>query len=114
MKKSVPIKELCLSLVQAQYHFHQNDEVQAYRMGGIAARLCLELGLHRHETLTKAFTTEEECIWALKLFWSIYVSERRLSFGTGMPFAIQDADIDPLLPELVGTSKISLKTETSS
>ncbi len=61
------------------------------------------MGLHRRETLTKAFTTEEECIWALKLFWSIYVVDRRFSFATGMPFAIQDADIDRLLPELVPT-----------
>ena len=69
----------------------------------MAARLALEMGLHRRETLTKAFTTEEECIWALKLFWSIYVADRRFSFATGMPFAIQDADIDRLLPELVRT-----------
>lgn len=27
--------------------------------------------------------------------------DRRWSFGTGLPFAIQDADIDPLLPEPV-------------
>jgi hypothetical protein len=31
------------------------------------------------------------------LFWSIYVLDRRWSFGTGMPFALQDSDIDPLL-----------------
>lgn len=33
------------------------------------------------------------------LFWSIYVLDRRWSFGTGMPFALQDSDIDPLLPK---------------
>ena len=31
------------------------------------------------------------------LFWSIYVLDRRWSFGTGMPFALQDSDIDPQL-----------------
>ena len=66
------------------------------------------MGLHRRETLTKAFTTEEECIWALKLFWSIYVADRRFSFATGMPFAIQDADIDRLLPELVYITSFDL------
>lgn len=99
----------CLPLLQAQYHFNQDDEVQAYRITGIASRLCLEMGLHRRETLTKAFTTEEECIWALKLFWTIYVADRRFSFATGMPFAIQDADIDRLLPELVRTSSFGLE-----
>jgi len=42
----------------------------------------------------------------IKLFWSIYVLDRRWSFGTGMPFALQDADIDPLLPEPVSVGTV--------
>jgi hypothetical protein len=57
----------------------------------------MELGLHRHETYTSIFPTEAERNAAMILFWSIYVLDRRWSFGTGMPFALQDADIDPLL-----------------
>ena len=49
----------------------------------------------------KLFANEEERKWAIKLFWSVYVLDRRWSFGTGMPFALQDADIDPALPEPV-------------
>ena len=49
----------------------------------------------------EAFPNEEERSWAIKLFWSIYVLDRRWSFGTGMPFALQDTDIDPQLPEPV-------------
>ena len=52
------------------------------------------------------FPDEEERSWAVKLFWSIYVLDHRLSFGTGMPFAVQDADIDPWLPEPVRATKI--------
>jgi hypothetical protein len=37
----------------------------------------------------------------VRVFWSVYALDRRWSFGTGMPFAFQDADIDPLLPEPV-------------
>lgn len=61
------------------------------------------MGLHRREVLTHVFSNEEERAWVTKLFWSIYVLDRRWSFGTGMPFALQDADIDPLLPEPVST-----------
>lgn len=32
------------------------------------------------------------------LFWSIYILDRRFGFGTGMPFALQDGDLDPQLP----------------
>jgi hypothetical protein len=35
------------------------------------------------------------------LFWAIYVLDRRWSFGIGMPFALNDLDIDPELPRLV-------------
>lgn len=63
--------------------------------------MSIELGLHRRDSLFKVFTDEEDRSMAIKLFWSIYVLDRRWSFGTGMPFALQDADIDPSLPEPV-------------
>jgi hypothetical protein len=63
--------------------------------------MCIELGLHRRDSLYKVVTGEEERSNAIKLFWSIYVLDRRWSFGTGMPFALQDTDIDPNLPEPV-------------
>lgn len=62
------------------------------------------MGLHRKEILAKTFSTSDELYQACKLFWSIYVLDRRWSFGTGMPFAIQDADIDPALREPVRAS----------
>jgi hypothetical protein len=97
---------------QAQYHFQMDEEAQAYRVIGLAARLCLELGLNRREVLANTFTTGEECSWAIKLFWSIYVLDRRWSFGTGMPFALQDADIDPLLPEPVSVGMVRQMIES--
>ena len=63
--------------------------------------MCIELGLHRRDSLYKFIADPEERTSVLKLFWSIYVLDRRWSFGTGMPFALQDADIDPNLPEPV-------------
>jgi Fungal specific transcription factor domain len=63
--------------------------------------MCLDLGLHRRETLLRNFEGEEEQSQATKLFWSIYVLDRRWSFGIGMPFALQDSDMDPDLPEPV-------------
>ena len=70
-------------------------------MIGIAARLCYELGLHRRDSQVKLFPTEAEYQNAIKVFWIVYALDRRWSFGTGLPFALQDADIDPLLPEPV-------------
>ena len=59
------------------------------------------MGLHRREALAQTLVDERERSQAIKLFWSIYVLDRRWSFGTGMPFAIHDGDIDSALPEPV-------------
>lgn len=51
--------------------------------------------------MLKTFTNEAEYQQAVRIFWTVYALDRRWSFGTGMPFALQDADIDPNLPEPV-------------
>lgn len=61
--------------------------------------MCVELGLHRREAFLKRVIAEDERASVTKLFWCTYVLDRRWSFGTGMPFAIQDSDIDETLPE---------------
>ena len=63
--------------------------------------MCIEMGLHRKDSLLKSFTNEAEYQEAIRIFWAVYALDRRWSFGTGMPFALQDTDIDPSLPEPV-------------
>lgn len=68
----------------------------------MAVRGSTELGLHRQETWQKTggvFPGELEWTWASRLFWCIYVLDRKCAFGTGLPFSIQDSDIDTNLPE---------------
>lgn len=62
----------------------------------------MELGLHCQDTWLKAggvFPGELQWTWAARLFWCIFVLDRKWSFGTGLPFAIQDSDMDTNLPE---------------
>ena len=80
------------------YEFHRDNESTAWRIIGLSARLCIELGLHRRETY-EAMQDEGERAETVCLFWAIYVLDRRWSFGTGMPFALQDQDIDQMLPK---------------
>ncbi|KAL8915764.1 MAG: hypothetical protein Q9172_006688 [Xanthocarpia lactea] len=95
---------LRLLVIMAQYRFQQGEDFHAYRAIGLAARLSYEVGLHRNNILHRDFASNDERSWALNLFWSIFVLDRRWSFGTGLPFAIQDADIDPSLPETDGST----------
>jgi hypothetical protein len=45
--------------------------------------MCIELGLHRRESLFKVVTDEEERSNAVKLFWSVYVLDRKSQFSEG-------------------------------
>lgn len=73
----------------------------AYRVIGLAARMCLEMGLHRRDALVKSFPSEDQWNEITRIFWTVYSLDRRWSLGTGLPFVIQDDDIDPNLPEPV-------------
>lgn len=81
----------------------------AYRLIGLAARMCLEMGFHRREALIKSFPNEDQWNEVTRIFWTVYSLDRRWSLGTGLPFVIQDEDIDPNLPEPVRDHDI-LKT----
>ncbi|KAF2018901.1 hypothetical protein BU24DRAFT_364238 [Aaosphaeria arxii CBS 175.79] len=97
---SVDLQGINMLILTGMYHFHRDDEALAWRIIGLAARQCIELGLHRRETYSgTTFSDPEEQATAIRTFWSVYVLDRRWSFGTGMPFALQDADIDPNLPK---------------
>jgi len=92
-------KSVVLVVLTATFYFQKDEEAQAWRFIGIAARMCIEMGLHRKDSLLKSFTNEAEYQQTVRIFWTVYALDRRWSFGTGMPFALQDADIDPNLPE---------------
>ena len=83
------------------YLFHSDQETRSWRVIGVAARLCIELGLHRAETYNTLFSTEDERDAALRVFWSVYVLDKRWSLGTGMASALSDSDIDPKLEKPV-------------
>ncbi|KAL2845394.1 fungal-specific transcription factor domain-containing protein [Aspergillus pseudodeflectus] len=96
---TLDVKTIQLLGLMATYHFHTDEDALAYRIIGVAARMCLEMGLHRRDALAKSFPDEAQWPEVVKIFWSIYSLDRRWSFGTGLPFVIQDEDIDPNLPE---------------
>ncbi len=79
------------------YLFLSSDEILAWRVIGTLARHCLELGLHRREGLAR-IEDEQARNYAKITFWTAYVLDRRWSFGTGLPYVLQDDKIDPKLP----------------
>lgn len=59
------------------------------------------MGLHQNLSLVENFPDERERGLAVRVFWCVYVLDRRWSFGTSLSFALIDRDIDPDLPEPV-------------
>lgn len=104
MAEAGDVSNLPLLALVAGYRFLSNDEVLAWRVMGQVARLCLELGIHQRMGLSK-IQDEEERRNALVSFWTAYVLDRRWAFGTGLPFVLQDEEIDPQLPFPVSTSR---------
>lgn len=99
LSQPVSLQGINLLTLTGMYYFTRDDEQLAWRVIGLATRHCLELGLHRRETYAQLFPDPDEQASAIRTFWSVYVLDRRWSFGTGMPFALQDADIDVNLPK---------------
>ncbi|XP_044714413.1 fungal specific transcription factor domain-containing protein [Hirsutella rhossiliensis] len=97
-KLSATIAETLLTMLSI-YYFHCDDELLAWRTIGIAAREALEMGLHRRKSLFDNFKDPDTRRLATRVFWCVYVLDRRWSFGTSLSFALSDRDIDPGLPE---------------
>ncbi|KAK9783559.1 hypothetical protein SCAR479_00118 [Seiridium cardinale] len=95
----VDLQEAQIFAVMSIYHFHCDEELLAYRSIGISTRMVLELGLHRRRSLYENYPDLGHRSLAVRVFWCIYVLDRRWSFGTGLSFALIDHDLDPRLPE---------------
>ncbi|KAJ4011864.1 hypothetical protein NW752_004261 [Fusarium irregulare] len=93
------LKEIQLLTMLSIYYFHSGEELLAWRTIGIAARECLEMGLHRKRSLFDNFKDPDTRRLATRVFWCVYVLDRRWSFGTSLSFALVDKDVDPDLPK---------------
>jgi hypothetical protein len=84
---------------KAIYHFHLDEETTAGRFTSMGARLCIELGLNRQQNIARSFATTEAREEATICFWCAYALDRRGSIGLGVPYILQDSDIDTAAPQ---------------
>ncbi|ORY63917.1 fungal-specific transcription factor domain-containing protein [Pseudomassariella vexata] len=98
-ESAVDLRDIQVLTILSIYYFQCDEELFAWRTIGMAARMTLEMGLHRKRTLIDNFNNAEDRAQANRTFWCVYVLDRRWSFGTGLSFALVDGDIDPQLPQ---------------
>lgn len=63
---------------------------------GIAMRICTDLGLHRELHYSRLDPSDAQR--QRRLFWSVYVIERYVSWSLGRPFSIAEEEIDADIP----------------
>ena len=66
------------------------------------------MGLHRKRSLLDNFKDLDSRRLATRVFWCVYVLDRRWSFGTSLSFALVDKDVDPDLPKPVSPVTITV------
>lgn len=74
---------------------HAQNEAELslqWTLTSAAARHCIALGYHREEGLSQFPTDEAETI--RRIFWQIYISDKKLSLRLGKASTIQDFDMD--------------------
>ncbi|KAF2998370.1 hypothetical protein E8E14_006087 [Neopestalotiopsis sp. 37M] len=86
--------DITLSILISIYYFMTDRESLAWRNIGTVVRMLQELGYHSSSDLEHRFKSRSAKDKAKKVLWSAYTLDRRWSFGTGLPFAINDSDID--------------------
>ncbi|KAJ6142436.1 hypothetical protein N7471_001889 [Penicillium samsonianum] len=84
------------SLVPTQsiYLYLKQIPVKAWRMAGVAAKLCLELGLHRERFFQDLKVLPQRITDWKRLFACVYRLDKQCSFYSGLPWTLHDRHID--------------------
>jgi hypothetical protein len=90
--------------MQSVYLDLKQRPVKAWRMSGVAARLCLELGLHREKFFEDAKALPQRIIDWKRLFACVYRIDRKCSFYSGLPWTLHDRDLDASVLRIVWLS----------
>ncbi|KAL2859908.1 transcription factor domain-containing protein [Aspergillus lucknowensis] len=83
-------------LLMVIYNLRSNSRSSVWYTIGMAMRICIDLGMHRESHYNLMDAVESQL--CRRLFWSVYVIERHVSWALGRPFSIAEGDIDTQLP----------------
>ncbi|RDW79236.1 fungal specific transcription factor domain-containing protein [Aspergillus mulundensis] len=81
------------------YLFRIDASERAHKVLSLTIIQAQHLGLHREAVLETATTFVAES--SRRLWWCLYILDRRLSLTIGQPFVIQDTNMDTKLPLLL-------------
>ncbi|KAJ4327902.1 hypothetical protein N0V84_001713 [Fusarium piperis] len=84
--------DLVLIILGSIFFFLGDQEILAWRGIGMVFRLLQELE-DIPDRLQPHLLPNDKGVMSPEFYWSVYTLDRRWSFGTGLPFAVQDSDV---------------------
>ncbi|PYH94539.1 hypothetical protein BO71DRAFT_475767 [Aspergillus ellipticus CBS 707.79] len=78
------------------YHLRTSSASKVWYLIGLAMRICIDLGLHRGSQYQKMNPHRGQM--RRRLFWSVYLVERYISWSLGRPFSIAEEEFDADVP----------------
>ncbi|KAI7884277.1 hypothetical protein K492DRAFT_174190 [Lichtheimia hyalospora FSU 10163] len=90
--------------IMACLEYGRGSGARAWMYGGLAIRICHELGLNKEETLSEPIKRNDGTIDAAamalrrRIFWSCFALDKFASAGTGRPQYFGTSDFDATLP----------------
>ncbi|KAH8705790.1 hypothetical protein BGW36DRAFT_368177 [Talaromyces proteolyticus] len=88
------IEDIIMATLLSIYLDLNHRSVKAWRMSGVAAKLCLELGIHREKFFEDAKMPPQQVTECKRLFACVYNADKKCSFYSGLPWTLHDRDID--------------------
>ncbi|GAT18819.1 hypothetical protein RIB2604_00103180 [Aspergillus luchuensis] len=110
MVRSSPSLAICMihayiAFSQVIYLFRLDIFGKAEKLLALAISHAHHLGLHRSRVIHNLSPFHSEM--SRRMWWSLYILDRRLAIETGHPFLIQDINVDTPLPRPVEDDQLS-------
>ncbi|PWY83405.1 hypothetical protein BO70DRAFT_24965 [Aspergillus heteromorphus CBS 117.55] len=102
---SDPIQILQTLNLMIIYLFRLDLSGKAEKLLALAISHAHQIGLHRSKVVERMAPYDSEV--SRRIWWCLYVMDRRLAIETGRPFVIQDINVDTPLPENVDDEWLS-------
>ncbi|KAF7178926.1 hypothetical protein CNMCM7691_007750 [Aspergillus felis] len=96
LRDSISIAGIEGRMLMVLYELRSSSSSSVWYSIGLAMRICIDFGMHR-ETHYRSLRLHEAQL-RRRLFWSVYVIERYVSWSLGRPFSIAEEEIDAQLP----------------
>ncbi|KAL2795243.1 hypothetical protein BJX66DRAFT_337028 [Aspergillus keveii] len=87
-------EDIIMATLLSLYFDLKHRPIKAWRLSGVAAKLCLEVGLHRESFFADTQLCPDRIADCKRLFACVYDLNRRCSFYSGLPWTLHDSEID--------------------